>query len=64
MLAITDNLQGSSSVPMTQCLQTPLIVFQETNQESRVGRRAKETGMMSGWGSAWPARTQPTAKYW
>lgn len=38
--------------------------FQETSRESRVGRHAKETGMTSGWGSAWPARTVPTVKYW
>lgn len=49
---------------MTQRLQTALIVFQETSRESRVGRRARETGMMSGWESAWPARTELTAKYW
>lgn len=54
----------TSSVLMTQRLQTALIVFQETGRESRVGRRARVTGMMSGWGSAWPARTEPTAKYW
>lgn len=54
----------TSSVLMTQRLLTALIVFQETSRESRVGRRARETGTMSGWGSAWPARTELTARYW
>lgn len=49
---------------MSQHLQTALIVFQETNRESRVERHARGTGMMSGWGSAWPDRTEPTAKSW
>lgn len=54
----------SVSLLMSQHLQTALIVFQETNRESRVERHARGTGMMSGWGSAWPARTEPTAKSW
>lgn len=49
---------------MTQRLKTALIVLQETSGESRVGRRVRETETTSGWGSAWPARTEPTAKYW
>lgn len=54
----------TSCVLTSQFLQTALIVFQETNRESRVERHARGTEMMSGWGSAWPARTELTAKSW